>query len=316
MHRITAIDIMQGIAMLLVVLGHHLFPFMPEWYRRMYYWIYTFHMPLFIFISGFLMRYSYKGVHSMAEYRSYVGRRFRKFALPYIMVGVACALLASLGKGVARFFLSSAMLLVAPRYSDARYLWYIYMILVFYCLAPLVFNVRGARRWALFAVALLISPLALPTKILSADYFVRFFVFFLSGALVAENCAGIRQIPKRWYVLPAVVFVGMTVLLFKYGNNAILEYAMQWIGIPACACAAWLLEKCRPVRDALVRISQDSFAIYLYHMFIIQAGALLLTRLPWAIPSWGYIVYLLVSVTVSIGLIVWGKEKWRLVFRV
>lgn len=93
-HRITAIDIMLGIAMLLVVLGHHFFPFMPEWYRRMYYWIYTFHMPLFIFISGFLVRYSYKGVHSMAEYRSYVGRRFRKFALPYIIVGVLCALVA------------------------------------------------------------------------------------------------------------------------------------------------------------------------------------------------------------------------------
>jgi fucose 4-O-acetylase-like acetyltransferase len=28
--RITAIDIMQGIAMLLVVVGHHFFPFMPE----------------------------------------------------------------------------------------------------------------------------------------------------------------------------------------------------------------------------------------------------------------------------------------------
>ena len=301
-HRITAIDIMQGIAMLLVVLGHHLFPFMPEWYRRMYYWIYTFHMPLFIFIAGFLMRYSYKGVHSMAEYRSYVGRRFRKFVLPYIIVGVACALLASLGKGVGRFFLSSAMLLVAPRYSDARYLWYIYMILMFYCLAPLVFNVRGARRWALFAVALLISPLALPTKILSADYFVRFFVFFLSGALVAENCAGIRQIPKRWYVLPAVVFVGMTVLLFKYGNNAILEYAMQWMGIPACACAAWLLEKCRPVRDALVRISQDSFAIYLYHMFVIQGVAALLRLSGMGLTAYTAIPYLLLSTALAISI--------------
>ena len=61
--RIIGIDVMQGIAMVLVVLGHHLFPFMPEWYMRMFYWIYTFHMPLFIFISGFLVRYSYKGVH-------------------------------------------------------------------------------------------------------------------------------------------------------------------------------------------------------------------------------------------------------------
>ena len=84
--RIIGIDVMQGIAMVLVVLGHHRFPFMPEWYMRMFYWIYTFHMPLFIFISGFLVRYSYKGVHGWNEYKGYIGKRVRKFVPPYLIV--------------------------------------------------------------------------------------------------------------------------------------------------------------------------------------------------------------------------------------
>lgn len=37
--RLIGIDVMQGIAMVLVVLGHHRFDFMPEWYMRMFYWI-------------------------------------------------------------------------------------------------------------------------------------------------------------------------------------------------------------------------------------------------------------------------------------
>lgn len=304
---------MQGTAMVLVVLGHHLFDFMPEWYGRMYYWLYTFHMPLFIFISGFLVRYSYKGVNGVAEYRTYVGKRFRKFAIPYIIVGVVCALLASLGKDVGRFVQSCAMLLVAPRYSDARYLWYIYMMVVFYCLAPLVFNTRGKGRWAWYAVALLMSPLAIPTKILSADYFVRFFVFFLSGAVVAENYAVVKCMDVRWSIVALVLFVAMSVWHFLYGYNALLEYMLQWVGIPAFLCVAWVIGKIPLMCDVLVGISKNCFVIYLYHMFIIQAGALLLTRLPWAIPSWGYIVYLLVSVAVSIGLIVLVKEKYRLV---
>ena len=311
--RITAIDIMQGIAMLLVVVGHHFFPFMPEWYRRLYYWVYTFHMPLFIFISGFLIRYSYKGVHGMAEYRSYVGRRFRKFALPYIIVGVLCALLAWNFGDVGILADNMLHLLIAPKLGEARFLWYLYLLFMFYCMAPLIFNAKNMIRWCIAGMAFYFSVFCIPSNYLCADYFTKYFVFFMFGVLVAESYTRIRKIPMRWYMVPAVVFVGMTVLHFQYGYNAMLEYAMQWVGIPACACVAWGLEKCRPVRGALVRISQNYFAIYLYHMFIIQAGALLLTRLPWTVPSWGYFVYLFVSVAISIGLIVWGKEKCRLV---
>lgn len=292
---------MQGIAMLLVVLGHHLFPFMPEWYRRMYYWIYTFHMPLFIFISGFLVRYSYKGVHSMAEYRSYVGRRFRKFALPYIIVGVACALLAWNFGDVGILADNLLHLFIAPKLGEARFLWYLYLLFIFYCIAPLIFNAKNMTRWCIAGMAFYFSVFYVPSNYLCADYMTRYFVFFMFGVLVAENYTCIKRFNVRWYVLPAVVFVGMTVLHFQDGYNAILEYAMQWMGIPACACAAWLLEKCRPVRDALVRISQDSFAIYLLHMFVIQGVAVLLRLSGMGLTAYTAIPYLLLSTALAIS---------------
>jgi fucose 4-O-acetylase-like acetyltransferase len=181
-HRITAIDIMQGIAMLLVVLGHHLFPFMPEWYRHMYYWIYTFHMPLFIFISGFLVRYSYKGVHSMAEYRSYVGRRFRKFALPYIIVGVACALLAWNFGDVGILADNLLHLFIAPKLGEARFLWYLYLLFIFYCMAPLIFNAKNMTRWCIAGMAFYFSLCYVPSNYLCADYMTRYVMLFEGGA--------------------------------------------------------------------------------------------------------------------------------------
>lgn len=60
--RILQLDLMQGFAMALVVLGHHLFTFLPAWYKEMHTYIYMFHMPFFMFISGFLIHYSYKEV--------------------------------------------------------------------------------------------------------------------------------------------------------------------------------------------------------------------------------------------------------------
>ena len=301
-HRITAIDLMQGIAMLLVVVGHHFFLFMPEWYRRMYYWIYTFHMPLFIFISGFLVRYSYKGVHSMAKYRSYVGRRFRKFALPYIIVGVACALLAWNFGGVGILANNLLHLFIAPKLGEASFLWYLYLLFIFYCMAPLIFNAKNMIRWCIAGMAFYFSVFYVPSNYLCADYFTKYFVFFMFGVLVAENYTCIMKMPKRWYMVPAVVFVGMTVLHFQYGYNAILEYAMQWVGIPACACAAWGLEKCRPVRGALVRISQNCFVIYLLHMFVIQGVAVLLRLSGMGLTAYTAIPYLLLSTALAISI--------------
>lgn len=313
MQRITGIDIMQGTAMVLVVLGHHLFDFMPEWYGRMYYWLYTFHMPLFIFISGFLVRYSYKGVKDMGEYRTYVGKRFSKFAIPYIIVCVVCALLSWNFRDVDVLLTNLAYLIVAPKLGEARFLWYIYLLFVFYMIAPLVFNAKRVVRWCVIAVVLYLSIYYIPSNYACADYFTRYFIFFLLGTSVAENYAVVKRMDVRWSIVALVLFVAMSVWHFLYGYNALLEYMLQWVGIPAFLGVAWVIGKIPLMCDVLVGISKNCFVIYLYHMFIIQAGALLLTRLPWAIPSWGYIVYLLVSVAVSIGLIVLVKEKYRLV---
>jgi fucose 4-O-acetylase-like acetyltransferase len=84
-NRILLIDLMQGMAMIMVVIGHHMFTFMPRWYEDLHTYIYLFHMPFFMFISGFLIRYSYKGVSSVSGYLYYVGRKAKKF-VPYILL--------------------------------------------------------------------------------------------------------------------------------------------------------------------------------------------------------------------------------------
>ena len=166
----------------------------------------------------------------------------------------------------------------------------------------MVFKVRGARRWALFAVALLISPLALPTKILSADYFVRFFVFFLSGAVVAESYAVVKRMDVRWSIVALVLFVVMSVWLLVYGPNALLEYMLQWVGIPASLCVAWVIGRMAMVRNVLVGISKNCFVIYLLHMFVIQGVAALLRLSGMGLTAYTAIPYLLLSTALAISI--------------
>lgn len=303
--RLTGIDVMQGIAMVLVVLGHHRFDFMPEWYMRMFYWIYTFHMPLFIFISGFLVRYSYKGVHGWSEYSRYVGKRVRKFVPPYLIVGTICTLMAWNFKDVGALLTSWANLIISPKESEVTFLWYIYLLFFFYCMAPLIFNAKRWVRGVLLIVALILSLHYIPIPYFCIDWFTRYFLFFLLGALVAEHYTQVERVDARWSLLGLVAFVIMSIAHFRGGYNAALEYAMQWVGIPAFAGVAWLLMHWAAARKAMVYVSVNCFGVYLLHMFFVQAGAIVVARLPWAIPSWGYIIYLLVSATVSIGATAW-----------
>lgn len=58
-HSIT-IDIIKGLAIILVVIGHFIPENSPYWYVKMREIIYTFHMPTFLFASGYIFMKYYK----------------------------------------------------------------------------------------------------------------------------------------------------------------------------------------------------------------------------------------------------------------
>ena len=54
MKRIVTLDIAKAICIILVVIGHYIPDNSPDWYVLMRTFIYSFHMPLFMFASGFI----------------------------------------------------------------------------------------------------------------------------------------------------------------------------------------------------------------------------------------------------------------------
>lgn len=82
--RLTYIDALRGFAIIMVVIGHL--------YTRNGYGdsilttvIYSFHMPLFFFISGFVARYSYRPLTSLKITWKYVWGKTYKILLPYFV---------------------------------------------------------------------------------------------------------------------------------------------------------------------------------------------------------------------------------------
>lgn len=72
--RIVFIDIAKAICIILVVLGHYVPDNSPDWYVTLHDIIYTFHMPLFMFASG----YVYIATKKDVAYGAFLWKKVRK----------------------------------------------------------------------------------------------------------------------------------------------------------------------------------------------------------------------------------------------
>lgn len=122
----------QLIATYLVVMGHS-YPFteaVPHWLALSQRFLYLFHMPLFVWISGYLLVYTRQSRHAAGKY---LGKRFSKLLVPYIALSV----LALLPKFAVQPYLNDSVSLdgyalirtfLAPRENVWGHFWFLPMI--------------------------------------------------------------------------------------------------------------------------------------------------------------------------------------------
>ena len=135
--RILYIDFIRAIAIILVVIGHYYPDNHPMWYGEMRSVIYGFHMPLFMFASG----YVYAATIRKEPYLAFVVRKVKRLMVPYLVVSVIIITIKMLTQGNA--YVESpvtAMSYVRVFYlPEAGYftwfiwaLWWIFVIVPFF----------------------------------------------------------------------------------------------------------------------------------------------------------------------------------------
>lgn len=77
-NRIVAIDYTRAIAIILVVIGHWAYKGMPLWWETVIDVIYTFHMPLFFAMSGYL----YMATARRRSYSSFLLGKVKRLFVP------------------------------------------------------------------------------------------------------------------------------------------------------------------------------------------------------------------------------------------
>lgn len=294
--RLFLIDVWILIALLFVIVGHCSARFAPSWYEALKNWIYSFHMGAFFFIAGFLMHYTKKPMKSFSDYLCLTGDKFRKFAIPFVILGILLSLIPIAQHHFSANSIRTALnLFYRPTASYVIFLWFIYVLFEFYLIAPLISRFYNPTIILFLLVAIELSFIHVNNNLFAVHLFSRHFVFLLFGIIAAENIGILRCIPHFPVYLLACFFLYLSIChpgLF-YPSSGILA-------LPFILSLSWSFAPLlRPFRPIVEHISRNCFGIYLYQMIAIQILTRIFASLP--NPTRFYPLFLILAIPASIG---------------
>lgn len=268
---------LQVISIILVVFGHSFHEYDANHGTDMliYRMMFSFRMPVFTFVSGFLMVYTAK-----LPWRRYVGSKVLRLLLPYAVLSV----LVLIPRYLLNFMADDDMELsvAALLYSDRLpipFFWFLQMsfLLLSADYAVLRLAARSSRPLraanAAFGLLLLLSLALIGFGVCGSDDFfaikhaVRLWPYFLAGVLYCLNMTAVDSV-VRWespWVLAMAAAV-WALAFFACPERGLGRVPCSMAGVVMCLSLARILAR-RGVR-ILDRLSGRSYAIFLLSWFV------------------------------------------------
>ena len=253
------ISYLQVIGIILVVAGHsvHLYPDGASGVRTPFYRaVYSFHMPLFLFISGFLMIYTTGLVNRPKNnIGKYVTGKIKRLILPFITLTAITFFPRAMMSGVADDVIEPDIHTFILAFIDKEYLvipffWYLQacflLLTISYCI--LYFGRKLYISIKILVALLLIGLLIffiIPfevTTLFSLNEIKEFGFYFMLGAMYCVFADDIdRFLPwtSPFFALMLAVGWGVTFALFE---NTTWMIICTILGIMMCISAARIIE--------------------------------------------------------------------------
>lgn len=284
MQRVESVDLMKGIAILLVVLGHaigaitssHTIVNIPESFFISYEVIYSFHMPVFFLIAGlFIERWTRKG------WREAFKKKIYRLAVPYFAWGFLMAVYKQLGSSYANSQEGIYTFLLSP-FVPWNIFWFLYVllfiqILYYGCIKCLGDYKKGRRIFLLVSAIMFFVSFFLPDVWIVHRLF-RFMLFFSIGTFSLDILAKFEQnmnygrllIITGIFILVNFIYVG----IFDYQEHTAFR---SWFflvtglaGTFLTAAFSWILMKRHDGMSNFFRAcGEKSMEIYVSHAFLI-----------------------------------------------
>lgn len=269
MERLLYIDRLKGLAMLLVVMGHTIYFCMyheQSFSDPLFSLICTFHVPLFFFLSGFVI--------TKAPHLKKFFHKAYKFLTPMLLVGVVNALL--IGK-VKEFFMN----------SGHNGYWYLLTLTIFYLLLIPFQLTENRRRLSILAIDTMIalSVWLMLFLILRADDnsivlafnpggAFSFWPYFILGYLCRKYDVMAYLINKNWLtILTALAYLVLVITSFSHIDSLplYLAFTIAMLAITTLFLVFHAFNNSPSfINRQLEFIGINTLNIYLYHYFFIR----------------------------------------------
>lgn len=214
--KLTWLLILQGWTMLWVIIGHaplaqptsasvldqhsHVIA------NALFSFAYSFHMPLFIMISGYL--FNMTRIEKNWPYKSMIKEKWLRLGIPYIVfVSLALCLKILMPGAVDRQVsldgLGIIMNFVDPFNGALQEMWFIAVIFWYFILYPLYSLILKSRLTigitALVALILFFIPMSSMPHLFAIDRAVHFFIYFFIGLCISKM--KLEKLLGNWWII-------------------------------------------------------------------------------------------------------------------
>jgi fucose 4-O-acetylase-like acetyltransferase len=279
--EIKEVTLLQSIGIFLVVFGHSYVemnqhpgdPVLSSFYW-LHNFIYSFHMPLFMFISGLLFANKNYGQPGL-DYAKYVSSRFKRLLVPYIVIStLTFPIKAVLSKFAVRpvdlSLIAYIKSIIYPFSNPIFFYWFLPTLFAVSLLAPILVRLIQGKNRAFFLVAITAALIALNiynpfhSLLFNIKGIAGYLIYFWSGCVfwVVKDkiCSVLRSVPIAAGLLS--LLVGINLLGYSNPKLAILA---AFTGILLALCAAYKFTETG--HGILGPINGYSYQIYLLSWF-------------------------------------------------
>ncbi len=269
------IDILRGIAITLVLLGHSVIVYPVNlneitWCGFLHSFVSTVHMPLFFLISGFC--YSFRNAGDFYK------KKVKRILIPYLVFVFANF---ALGLLLPAFINNGSGFkgLIDDLLKGTSY-WFLYTLFIIFLIFPLIEKVIKKRivRISVLCLMFLLSLFNFWPKYLSLDKLVMYLPFFTLGYCLKVDFGSFKQIYKKLFGNKVVSLVSAAVMLalwvcvcvlifnttgeVSYYITALLSIAAAFLGIGTISVLVNLAVNTK-LSDVFVELGKYSLQLYL-----------------------------------------------------
>lgn len=286
--HIVWINHAKGIGIFLVVIGHTLRGLfandlllaegLPASWNN---WIYSFHMPLFFFISGLFIQSSVSKSISR-----FLKKRLQFVVYPYLLwswIHIFLKLLVY-AEGSDGINFKSFLTIF---YQPIDQFWFFYVLLVLSLLYVGFYRLNVSNSWFMIASIFMTAPFLLSQNILTWSVLVlvsRFMFYFALGVVMSHN-----QLQKLSRIQPIylLLFTGLSFSLIFHHAHAywlkgrVYDVGFALLGIAGCIALSLALSKTNKF-NFIADWGKYSLEIYVMHTVASAAIRTVLVR------GWGY----------------------------